>query len=137
MFQVTCIQKFRNKNNQIYGYRLQDSKGNIKDIYADQLKQAIYNQQITVLNLTLTSDKRLVDTTEKQIQQPIQEQNKISEEQQIQDLILKAKVLGVQLNIRDIKTCCGHKCKLISKSETIPLIYLEVVPSTLAAYFKS
>jgi len=66
MLKVKCIQKFK-KNNKIYGYRLQDAQGNTKDVYAEQLKQAIRNQQITVINLTLTSDNRLMDTTPEQL----------------------------------------------------------------------
>lgn len=62
MIQAKCIQKFRNKQNQIYGYRLQDTRGAIKDVLADQLKIAIKNKQINIINLTLTSDNRLIDT---------------------------------------------------------------------------
>ena len=68
MIQAKCIQKFRDKNNQIYGYRLQDINGQTQDVKSENLKQAIANKQIHVVNLTLTSDGRLVDTTEKQLQ---------------------------------------------------------------------
>ena len=121
MIKATCIQKFK-KNNKIYGYRLQDSQGNIKDVYADQLKQAIHNQQITVINLTFTSDNRLVDTTPTQPTQPKVQQPQISEEQKIKNLILKSKALG--LPIKEIPTSCGHHCILISKSETQHIIYI-------------
>ena len=30
MIQAKCMQKFRDKNNHIYRYRLQDQQGNIK-----------------------------------------------------------------------------------------------------------
>lgn len=62
MIQAKCIQKFRNKSNQIIGYKLQDSQGKTKDLTPQQLKDAIHTNQIHVLNLTLTSDNRLVDT---------------------------------------------------------------------------
>ena len=114
MFQATCIQKFK-KNNRIYGYRLQDSQGNTKDVYADQLKTAIKNQQITIINLTLTSDNRLIDTTPTQ-------QPQISEEQKIKNIVLKSKVLGFP--VKEIPTACNHKCYLISKSETQHIIYI-------------
>lgn len=68
MIQAKCIQKFRDKSNKIYGYRLQDINGQTQDVRPDKLKQAIANKQIHVVNLTLTSDDRLVDTTEKQLQ---------------------------------------------------------------------
>jgi len=115
MIQVTCIQKFK-KSNKIYGYRLQDSQGNTKDVYADQLKQAIKNEQITILNLTLTSDNRLIDTT------PTQQPQASDEEQKLKNLILKSKVLGFP--VKEIPTACGHKCYLISKSETQHIIYI-------------
>lgn len=116
MIQATCIQKFK-KNNKIYGYRLQDSQGNIRDVYSDPLKQAIKNGQITILNLTLTSDNRLVDTSEKQPQPE-------SEEQQLKNYIAKCQMLGIQLKIMEIPTFCGHHCTLISESETQHIIYI-------------
>ena len=68
MIQAKCIQKFRDNNNKIYGYRLIDINGQTQDVKSDNLKKAIANKSIHVVNLTLTSDNRLVDTTEKQLQ---------------------------------------------------------------------
>ena len=68
MIQAKCIQKFRDKNNNIYGYRLIDLNGQTQDVQAKNLKQSIANGTIHVVNLTLTSDGRLVDTTEKHLQ---------------------------------------------------------------------
>ena len=65
MLTVKYIQKFRNKQNQIIGYSLQDSQGNTKDMTPQQLKQAIQNKQINVINLTLTSDNSLIDRSKK------------------------------------------------------------------------
>ena len=73
MLQATCILKFRDKHNQIYGYRLKDTTGNTRDVKSEALKNAIKNKQIHITNLTLTSDNRLVDTnTSKQKVQPKQ-----------------------------------------------------------------
>ena len=119
MIQVTCIQKFK-KNNRIYGYRLQDSQGNTRDVTPDQLKTAIKNQQITIINLTLTSDNRLIATTP--TQQPQEQAPQISEEQKIVNLIAKSKTLGLPL--KEIPTYCKHKCYLISQSPTQHLIYI-------------
>ena len=60
MIQTKCIQKFRDKSNKIYGYRLQDINGQTQDITSENLKKAIINKQINVINLTLTKDQRLV-----------------------------------------------------------------------------
>jgi len=63
MIALTCIEKFK-KNNKIYGYRVQDQQGNTRDVTSEQLKNAMLNQQVTVTNLTLTSDGRLVDCSQ-------------------------------------------------------------------------
>lgn len=68
MIQAKCIQKFRDSNGKIYGYRLIDINGKTQDVESENLKKAIRNKQIHIVNLTLTSDNRLVDTTEKQLQ---------------------------------------------------------------------
>ena len=68
MIQAKCIEKFRDKNGNIYGYRLRDINGQTQDVKPENLKQAIKNKQIHVVNLTLTSDNRLVDSSEKQLQ---------------------------------------------------------------------
>ena len=121
MLQAKCIQKFK-KNNQIYAYRLQDFQGNIKDVYSDQLKQAIKNQQIIIINLTLTSDNRLVSTTPTQQPQKSTttqaKQSKISNEQ-IQNILAKAKLLNC---LKEVPTACNHKCYLISMSDTQHII---------------
>lgn len=68
MIQAKCTQKFRDKRNHIYGYRLIDLNGQTQDVKAEALKQAIASGKIHIINLTLTKDGRLVDTTEKQLQ---------------------------------------------------------------------
>lgn len=64
MMQVRCVQKFRDSTGKIYGYRVQDINGVTQDVRPENLKQAIRNNQIRVVNLTLTSDNRLVDSKE-------------------------------------------------------------------------
>ena len=68
MIQVKCIQKFRDDKGRIYGYRLIDLCGKTQDITPENLKAAISNKLITVVNLTLTTDGRLISTKEKGIQ---------------------------------------------------------------------
>ena len=68
MIQAKCIQKLRDNKGKIYGYRLIDINGKTQDVEPENLKKAIRNNQIHIVNLTLTSDNRLVDTTEKQLQ---------------------------------------------------------------------
>lgn len=61
MIQAKCIQKFRDKNGKIYGYRLIDINETIQDVTSENLKRAIDKKEINVVNLTLTADGRLVD----------------------------------------------------------------------------
>ena len=65
MLRLTCVQKIRDKNGFIRGYRLKDINGEVRDIKPDALKNAIALQECIVDNLTLTSDWRLVDKSEK------------------------------------------------------------------------
>ena len=58
---VKCIQKIRNKRNQIIGYKLQDLQGNTRDIKSNGLKQAMFKDKVEVINLKLTVDNRLID----------------------------------------------------------------------------
>ncbi len=71
MIQAKCIEKFRDKTGKIYGYRLQDINGQRQDVQSENLKTAIRNKQIHIVNLTLTADNRLVDSSEKQLQAKI------------------------------------------------------------------
>lgn len=60
MVTCICIQKFRDKRGNIYGYRLKDSSGNIQDVTPDNLKYAISKGYVFVKNLKLTSNNKLV-----------------------------------------------------------------------------
>lgn len=65
--QCKCIQKFRDKNGNIKGYRLQDTQGKSLDVKPDQLKMAIFSKQVNVTNLKLTADSRLIDKSEEEL----------------------------------------------------------------------
>ena len=65
MLYVKCIHKFRDKNNNIIGYRLQDLNGQVQDVKTANLKNAIKAGNVHVVNLKLTADNRLIDSTEK------------------------------------------------------------------------
>lgn len=61
MIKCTCLSKIRDNNGKIVTYCLQDGQGNIQNMDSDILKNGIRAKQIDVVNLTLTSDNRLVD----------------------------------------------------------------------------
>lgn len=62
---VKCIGKHRDKTGKILGYTLQDSTGKKANFYSTDLKEHIKNKRLIVTNLTLTSDNRLVEKSEK------------------------------------------------------------------------
>lgn len=64
MIVCKCIQKFRDNKGKIYGYRLIDLNQQTQDVTPDDLKRAIQNNQVNVINLQLTSDNRLLDKKE-------------------------------------------------------------------------
>lgn len=77
MITATCINKIRNKNGVIKGYELQDCNGVRMRFSSEQVKQAIFLQQLTVTNLKLTSDGRLIDNNDSS-NKPIPQSNNIN-----------------------------------------------------------
>lgn len=70
MIYAVCNKKYKNENDEIYKYMIVSKyipKG-ARIIYSDQLKQAIKNKIITVSNLKLTSDNRLIEVAGHHIQ---------------------------------------------------------------------
>lgn len=61
MIKAKCTKKYRDKKGRIYGYELVDLNGNKQEIKAEELKSEIYKKHIDVVNLTMTSDNRLID----------------------------------------------------------------------------
>jgi len=69
--QAICIKKYRDKNNNITGYRLCDKHNNFKDFDVQVLKTLMARNQIVVHNLVLTFDNRLIDKTSKKKKSPL------------------------------------------------------------------
>ena len=63
MVSCKCIHKFRNQSGKIISYKLKDLNDNEVVIRSDDLKLAIQTQKISVVNLKLTSDGKLIDTS--------------------------------------------------------------------------
>lgn len=79
MVKATCIEKLRDKNGTIKGYVLQDCNGVQMKFNSEQVKQAIFLQQLTVTNLKLTSDGRLIDNNDSS-NKPIPQPNNINKQ---------------------------------------------------------
>ena len=58
---LKCLHKYRDKNSNIIGYGLIDMQGKTYKISSNDLKQAIKQGRVQVVNLTLTVDNRLID----------------------------------------------------------------------------
>lgn len=113
MIKTICIQKFRDTNNKIIGYRLKDEQGNIKDFTAEAVKEHIRANRIEVINLTLSSNNRLISKEPKEI---------IEKHLDINKILNRAIVLGLQ--IKEIPTYCGHKAYLVSKTSDEHILYI-------------
>ena len=117
MLKVKCIQKFRDKNNVVIGYRIIDQNGNTTDISSKSLKQAIKQGRLEVINLTLTSDNRLIDkaiaqTPTQQTQKPIKQSHQ--EIIDIDKMLSRLKLLGCVIEIAE---GCDHAIYLAKISE--------------------
>ena len=130
MLKVKCVQKFRGKDNSIRGYRIIDQYGNAKDISSEELKKSIRLRVLEVINLTLTSDNRLIDkgitqtptqqTPTQQTQKPIkQSHQKIID---IAKIVSKLKLLGCVIEIDE---GCDHTIYLIKMSKED---YMLIIP---------
>ena len=118
MIQAKCIEKIRDKNNNIIGYKLIDKNKNEVAVKAERLKEVIKSGQLEVINLTLTSDNRLIDkqsvTSLKSTttpSKPTTTHSKLS----TKAVIDKAKGKGYSITAFD--TDCGHKCYLASSPD--------------------
>ena len=71
------VLSFDKEPTEVIGYTLEDEQGNLKDVEKEQLKRAIRQRQIEVVNITLTKDNRLMfreQRTKKQFKSTITEE---------------------------------------------------------------
>lgn len=55
-----CVNKIRNNSNRITGYELRDAQGGARVWAADELKAAMKNGSVTVANLSLSTDNKII-----------------------------------------------------------------------------
>lgn len=60
MLFAKVIYVYKDYKDKVYGYRLQDFNGNFMNVTPDDLKNAIRNNKLTLINMKLTSDGRLI-----------------------------------------------------------------------------
>lgn len=111
---LVCLEKIRDKHNKIIGYKVEDTKGVVKYISSLQLKMEIAKDRITMANLILTSDNRLVDI---KIKNPRDCKNHIIFGRTEMNLIIgsrfydEPKNLSFRSNVKNL-TALLHKAKL-------------------------
>lgn len=68
MVMFKCTSKVRARNSTIKAYVLQDRTGATQTVPADMLKEKMLTGEVFVSNLKLTSDNRIIDMSDKEMQ---------------------------------------------------------------------
>lgn len=101
MFYYKCINKIRNKNNVIESYELMDLEGNRKIVDKDLLKEKIRDGSVTITNLLLTKDNKLIARSVSDEAALMKKLGVDSLSSNDEKLILKAKMIGAAPEVDD------------------------------------
>ena len=120
MLKAKCIEKIRDKNNHIIGYKIIGNDKKPMPVKPESLKKAIRSGQLEVTNLTLTSDNRLIDKKpvipSKPTTQPLKSTTTPSKLGiNAETMLNKAKTSGYSINT--FRADCGHKCYIASSPD--------------------
>lgn len=135
MIRVKCIHKFKSASGRIQGYKLIDQNGVIKNLTSEELKQAIKNNKITVTNLKLTTDDRLIDIKEPSSQNKIKAQ-KTKTQPVKQKPTIKPEELKILDIINNIQNREKELIELINKTYNLNLKLRKVGGETIAGQGK-
>lgn len=101
MIWCKCIQKIRDNNGIIIEYEIADLNGEHRIVSKDALKNAIAARQVSIVNLKLSKDGKLMDRS-------IEEQAKLTKELHLgivteddKNKYLKARMLGIAPVVKD------------------------------------
>lgn len=92
MLKLKCLEKIRNNNGRIIGYRLEDAFGTVREIQPKPLKEAIIQGKVEVINLAMSTDGKIIDKITPTKQQ------KIYVETPIERFLLKCRMAGININ---------------------------------------
>ena len=126
MIQAKCIEKIRDKNNHIIGYKLVDKSNNEVLVKAEKLKEVIREKQVDVINLTLTYDNRLIDKKQVTPSKPMTKQSN-TKNVNVEAILNKVKATGC--NIKSFNTACGHEFYVLENVD-IKTVWL-VIPDNV------
>ena len=116
---VKCLEKLRDKNGAIVGYRILSQYGTIREFESKYVKEMIRTGEWEVINLTLTSDNKLIDKKDKDVQTREQTHNCTNN---IMTLLNKEKAAGK--SIITIDTYCGHMCYAVDNGDGSMLLLI-------------
>lgn len=92
MLKVKCLEKIRNNSHRIIGYKLEDIFGNVRDIQAAKLKEAMLKGSIDVVNLTMASDGKIIDKVKTEVPK------RMNVETPIEKFLLKCRMAGIDID---------------------------------------
>lgn len=120
---VKCIEKIRDKTGVIVGYTMQSIDGSIKDFDAIYVKEKIKTGEWDVVNLTLTSNNKLVDSTRgDKLNDSTPAKQDVSKSSDIMTILRNEKAAGSGITVVD--TCCKHKCYVVNKGDWDTLLLI-------------
>ena len=131
MYKVKCIEKIRDKNNHIIEYKLIGNNNDIKTLKYNELKKHIRSGQIEVINLTLTSDNRLIDKKQDTPSKPTVTHSK--QDSKAESLLNRVRTLGY--NINSFNTDCRHKCYIASSPDNTK--HILIIPDNVKYIYES
>ena len=130
MIEYTCIRKRRAKRGAVMGYLLKDKDGRIVDLTAREVKCLFTSNCITLTNLSLTKDGRLVDKKENK--------DKIGKRQQslenIKKMMAKAKLMG---RLEELESACNRLVYLMHLTDTQHILYIPDEVELVCSYATS
>jgi hypothetical protein len=126
MIYAICIGK-RKENNVIVEYKLKDFSNKTMVVTAEELKDFIRNGKLTVVNLTLTSNNKLVDSGLKDLDL-LKKKNKVvkTREENIDSIIENSRAI----NIKDRDNSCIYENKLFFVDKHDMLCVIDVAKNT-------
>lgn len=95
---LKCLHKYRDKNSNIIGYGLIDIQGKTYKVSSNDLKQAIKQGRVQVVNLTLTVDNRLIDGAVMR-----EHPEKVADHQQVEGHIKQNQKSNQQTQVRQVE----------------------------------
>lgn len=120
---VKCIEKIRDKTGVIVGYTMQSIDGSIKDFDALYVKDKIIKGEWDVVNLTLTSNNKLVDSKRgDKLNDSTPAKQDVSKSSDIMTILRNEKAAGSGITV--VNTCCKHKCYAINKGNENTLLLI-------------